>query len=110
MSQIKHKQGTSLVAQWLRIRLPMQGTWVRSLVLENPTWAEQLSLCATTTEACMPRTRAPQQEKPPQWEARAPQRRVAPACLQLEKAIVQQQRPNTAKTKNKKQPYANPVQ
>ena len=28
--------GTSLVAQWLRIRLPMQGTWVRSLVWEDP--------------------------------------------------------------------------
>ena len=37
-----------------------------------------LSPCATTTEACAPRARA-QQEKPPQWEARAPQRRVAPA-------------------------------
>ena len=29
--------GTSLVAQWLRIRLPMQGTRVRSLVQEDPT-------------------------------------------------------------------------
>ena len=29
--------GTSLVAQWLRIRLPMQGTWVRALVQEDPT-------------------------------------------------------------------------
>ena len=30
-------QGTSLVVQWLRIRLPMQGTWVQALVWENPT-------------------------------------------------------------------------
>ena len=29
--------GTSLVAQWLRIRLPMQGTRVQSLVWEDPT-------------------------------------------------------------------------
>ena len=29
--------GTSLVAQWLRIRLPMWGTRVRSLVREDPT-------------------------------------------------------------------------
>ena len=29
--------GTSLVAQWLRIRLPMQGTRVRALVWEDPT-------------------------------------------------------------------------
>ena len=32
-----HMGGTSLVAQWLRIRLPMQGTWVRALVREDPT-------------------------------------------------------------------------
>ena len=29
--------GTALVAQWLRIRLPMQGTQVRALVREDPT-------------------------------------------------------------------------
>ena len=28
----------SLVAQWLRIRLPVQGTWVRALVWEDPTY------------------------------------------------------------------------
>ena len=31
------RTGTSLVVQWLRIRLPMQGTQVRSLVREDPT-------------------------------------------------------------------------
>ena len=31
------KTGTSLVAQWLGIRLPMQGTQVRALVWEDPT-------------------------------------------------------------------------
>ena len=35
---------------------------------------------ATTTEACTPRARALQQEKPPQWEARALQWRVTLAC------------------------------
>ena len=91
--------------QWWRIHLPVQGTRVRALVREDPTcrgatqllrynywagalepashncWAhvpQLLSPCATTTEARMPRACAPQQEKPPQWEARAPQRRVAP--------------------------------
>ena len=29
--------GTSLVAQWLRICLPMQGTRVQALVWEDPT-------------------------------------------------------------------------
>ena len=33
----KMKTGTSLVAQWLRVRLPMQGTRVRALVQEDPT-------------------------------------------------------------------------
>ena len=33
----KWKRGAFLVAQWLRIRLPMQGTQVRSLVREDPT-------------------------------------------------------------------------
>ena len=37
-----------------------------------------LSPRATTAEARAPRAHAPQQEKPPQWEAHAPQRRVAP--------------------------------
>ena len=29
--------GASLVAQWLRVCLPMKGTWVRALVWEDPT-------------------------------------------------------------------------
>ena len=33
----KDKLGASLVAQWLRIRLPVQGTRVRALVREDPT-------------------------------------------------------------------------
>ena len=32
-----HTSGTSLVAQWLRILLPVQGTQVRALVWEDPT-------------------------------------------------------------------------
>ena len=34
---IKRNTRASLVAQWLRIRLPMQGTQVRALVREDPT-------------------------------------------------------------------------
>ena len=36
-SCIKTLLGTSLADQWLRIPLPMQGAWVRSLVWEDPT-------------------------------------------------------------------------
>ena len=37
LSQGKSATGASLVAQWLRICLPMQGTRVRALVWEDPT-------------------------------------------------------------------------
>ena len=33
----KQEYRTSLVVQWLRICLPMQGAWVRALVQEDPT-------------------------------------------------------------------------
>ena len=35
--RLKKQTGASLVAQWLRIRLPMQGTRVGALVREDPT-------------------------------------------------------------------------
>ena len=35
--EYKRQYGASLVAQWLRICLPMQGTRVRALVWEDPT-------------------------------------------------------------------------
>ena len=34
--KVKHTRA-SLVAQWLRICLPMQGTWVQALVWKDPT-------------------------------------------------------------------------
>ena len=34
---LKNTPGASLVAQWLAIRLPRQGTRVRALVREDPT-------------------------------------------------------------------------
>ena len=84
----------------------MQGTRVRALVWEDPTgrgapkpvchnyWACALDPSSHHNYwAYAPRDRAPQQEKPPQWEARAP--------LQLEKARTQQRRSNTAKNKKK---------
>ena len=41
---------TSLVVQWLRIHPPVQKTQVRSLLQEDSTCCEELSLCAATTE------------------------------------------------------------
>ena len=34
----KERKRASLVAQWLRVCLPMQETWVRALVWEDPTY------------------------------------------------------------------------
>ena len=100
--------GTSLVVQWLRIHLPMQGTRVRSLIWEDPTcrgttkpvrhnyWAHvpqllkpvRLEPCSTTREATTMRS--------PRTATKS-----SPHSLQLEKARIQQRRPNPAKNKNK---------
>ena len=99
MITTKVKVGTSLVAQWLRIRLPTQGTRVRPQVWEDPTccratkpmrhnyWACALEPASHDYGACVPQLLKPaclepvlrNKEKPLQWEAGAPQRRVAPA-------------------------------
>ena len=119
---------TFLVVQWIRIHLPMQGTWVWSLVQKDSTcrgatkpescrlslrsrpWETQLLKPAhsrsleprtnETTEARVPRTCAPQQETPPQWEACGGQLESSPISPQLEKACVQQ-RSSTAKISGK---------
>ena len=50
-TSIKNKWNrASLVAQWLRIRLPMQATRVRALVWEDPTCRGATSPWATITE------------------------------------------------------------
>ena len=87
--RVKKPLRASLVAQWLRIRLPMQGTWVRALIWEDPTcrgahvcqnyWACAPQPASHNYWARTPRAHAPQQENPLQWEAHAPQWRVAPA-------------------------------
>ena len=79
--QLKIEQpGASLVVQWLRIRLPMQGTRVRALVWEDPTCCGATGPVSHNYWACVSGACAPQQERPRQWEARAPRWRVAPAC------------------------------
>ena len=56
----------------------MQGTRVQALVQKDPTCCGATKPLRHNYWAHMPRARAPQHEKPPQWEARAPQRRVTP--------------------------------
>ena len=92
--------GASLVVQWLRICLPMQRTRVRALVWEDPTcrgatgpvsrsyWACVCvwSLCSATREAAI--VRGPRTAM-----------KSGPHLPQLEKALAQKRRPNTAKNK-----------
>ena len=101
---------TSLVVQWLRIHLPMQGTWFNPQSGKTPHAVEQLSQCAGATGPVLqsprapqllkpagPRARAPQQEKLPQGETCS--RQLQPLLLQLQKVSTQQRRPSAAKNK-----------
>ena len=66
--------GASLVAQWLRVRLPMQGTRVRAPVREDPTCRGAAGPVSRGRWACASGACAPQQERPQQLEARVPQK------------------------------------
>ena len=77
LSKVGHR--TSLVEQWIRIYLPLQGTQVPSLVREDSTrrGAAEPQLLSPNPGACKlqllkpecPGACAPQQERPPQQEA-----------------------------------------
>ena len=94
---------TSLVIQWIRIGLPMQRTRVVWSVLQKDSTChgatksppqplglhtracvpQRLSRHSTIAKDCVPTACALQQEKPPQWEARALQWRGTPAhCIE----------------------------
>ena len=106
------------MGQWLRIRLPMQGTWVQALVQEDPACRgatkpvcrqllslrsraqepQLLSPSARTTEAHVSRAHALQREA---TAMRSPcsATKSSPCSPQLEKAHMQQRRPNATKNK-----------
>ena len=62
--QIKKQTGASLVVQWLRICLPMQGTRVRALVWEDPTCRGATRPVSHSYWACASGACAPKQERP----------------------------------------------
>ena len=91
-TNLKRYMGASLVVQWLRTRLPTQGTRVRALVREDPTchraskpvrhnyWACALEPASHDYRAHVPQLLKPMclepvlcNKKPPQWGAHAPQ-------------------------------------
>ena len=63
-SSLRHIPGTSLVVQWLRICLPMQGTRVRALVWEDPTCRGATRPVSHNYWACASGACAPPQERP----------------------------------------------
>ena len=105
--------GTSLVAQWLRIRLPTQGTWVWALVWEDPTchgaakpmrhnyWACALEPASHNCWARVPQLLKPARLEPVLRSKRSPRTAMqsSPCSPQLQKACMQQRRPNAAKNK-----------
>ena len=116
----KQKRGTSLVAQWLGIRLPVQGTRVRALVQEDPTcqgatkpvrrnyWACALEPASHNYWARVPQLLKPTRLEPVVCNKRnhpmgSPQTAMksSPRSPQLAKARTQQQRPKTAKNLKK---------
>ena len=64
ISLLKKIFRVSLVAQWLRICLPMQGTRVRALVWEDPTCHGATGPVCYNCWACASGACAPQQERP----------------------------------------------
>ena len=66
---------TSLVGQWLRIHLPMQGAWVRALVWEDPTY------CRATKPVCHNFWACALEPASHNYWARGPQL-LKPACLE----------------------------
>ena len=101
-SLIKNTEiGASLVAQWLRVCMPMQGTRVRALVWEDPTCRGATKPVHHNYWACASGACAPQREAA---TVRGPRTAMksGPCLPQLEKALAQKWRPNTAKKKKKK--------
>ena len=77
---LRNKSWISLVVQWFRICLLMQGTWVQSLVKEDSKAMLQL---------LKPRAYALQQEKTLPGDTYALPLERSPHSLQLEKAHIQ---------------------
>ena len=122
--RIERSRGTSLVAQWLRIHLPMQGSRVRALTREDPTCHRAAKPVHHNYRACTlePMSHNHWAHVPPllkpvclepglcKKEATAMRSlhtatKSSPCSPQLEKACAQPQRPNAAKKKKKKLIY-----
>ena len=85
------------MVQWIGIHLPIQETWVRSLVWEDFTCLRATKPGTTATEACVPRACAPQEnhhDESPMHCSKEP-----PAACHNQRVLVPQQRLSTTKKK-----------
>ena len=101
MTRKKEYLWASLVAQWLGIRLPMQGTRVRAPVREDPTmprrgWAREPHLLSLRVWSLRSATREAAIVRGPRTAMKS-----GPRSPQLEKALAQKRGPNAAKNKKK---------
>ena len=111
----KHSFWTSLVIQWLRIRLPMQRTWVWSLVQEDSTCCgatkdckpQLLSLWSSPGPQLLkptcPRICALQQERPSRWQARALQLEINSPLVATRESLHAAMKTQSSQKKKKKE-------
>ena len=85
-----------MVVQWLGVRLPMQGTRVRALVWEDPTCRGATKPVSHNYWACASGVSAPQQREAEIVRGPCTAMKSGPRSLQLEEALAQKRRPNTA--------------
>ena len=122
--EIKTTMRTPQVVQWIGICLPMKGTQGQPLVWGDSTGCRATKPCVITTEpecheswnlraavhtlepqvlSPCAESRAPQQQKPPQGEAQAPQPESSLCFLQLEKGCTATKTQCNQTTKQKQQ-------
>ena len=104
ISSKKHLEGTSLVVQWLRICVPMQGTWVLSLVKKDymchgatkpvchNCWACILERWADTAEPARPGAAATREAT----ATRSQRTATRGASTRYNQRVYQQRRPSAA--------------
>ena len=85
------------MVQWIRIRLPVQGAWVRSLVLEDSTCLGATKLMGHNYWAHPPKPVLHKRSHHSEKTMMATESTLR--LLKLEKALMQQQRPRTTKNK-----------
>ena len=114
-----HIFGTSLIVQCLRIHLPRQGTWVRSLVQEDficwgatkspytttiepysrVYWLQLPNPCAKTTELMCRNYWRPCALEPVPWNRSHRNENSTVGCISATKAWAEEPRPSTTKNK-----------